>query len=323
MLHRRTFLKHTTFAAAALPLTGLSACTETNKSTSVMNQQEKIPSLKISLAQWSLHREIESGVLDPVDFARVAKERFQIEAVEYVNGFYQKDPTNEKFWLEMLRKSQEVGVKNLLIMVDEEGDLGQSNANKRQKAVENHYKWVNAAKILDCHSIRVNAFGDGERAALHDALVDGIGQLCDYAAKENIDVLIENHGLLSSDASFIINVIQAANRPNLGTLPDFGNWCLAKKWGSTQHNRCEEVYDRYRGVAEFLPYAKGYSAKSYAFDENGNETIIDYRKMLQMAKDGGYDGYIGIEFEGENMEETTGIKATKALIERVWKEIYK
>ena len=323
MITRRSFLKNTAFSTTGLSLGGLTACTNnsSNQTTTKMPTPKATPPLKISLAQWSLNRAFFADELDAKDFATIAKNDYGISAVEYVNGFYKESATDEAFWQDMKKRAADVGVENLLIMCDDEGDLGNSNDTERKKAVENHYKWVNAAKILGCHSIRVNAFGDGTETELHTALVDGMGQLCDYAAKENINILIENHGLFSSNGQFIINVIKTANRPNFGTLPDFGNWCLNEKWGSTQNNKCNEVYDRYQGVAEFLPYAKGYSAKSYKFDENGDETIIDYYKMIQIAKDGHYDGYIGIEFEGETMSEPAGIRATKALLEKAWARI--
>ncbi len=325
MITRRSFLKNTAYSTTALSLGGLAACTNNSstQTTTKMPTPKSIPPLKISLAQWSLNRAFFANELDAKDFAKIAKNDYDISAVEYVNGFYKDSASDEGFWQDMKKRSEAVGVKNLLIMVDDEGDLGNSDDSERKKAVENHYKWVNAAKLLGCHSIRVNAFGDGTETELYEALVDGMGQLCDYAAKENINILIENHGLFSSNGQFITNVIKKANRPNFGTLPDFGNWCLNEKWGSTQNNKCNEVYDRYQGVAEFLPYAKGYSAKSYKFDENGDETIIDYYKMIQIAKDGGYDGYIGIEFEGETMSELDGIRATKTLLEKAWAKVYR
>ena len=274
---------------------------------------------KISLAQWSLHRALEKGLVQAVDFAQIAQNTYGINAVEYVNQFYVNMVNSEKFWSQMKQNAENEGVKSLLIMIDNEGYLGNLNDTKRKKAVENHYKWINAAKILGCHSIRVNAFGEGETNLVHAALVDGLGELAAYGKKEDINVIIENHGLHTSNSEFMTNIIKEVENPFLGTLPDFGNWCLNAKWGSTQNNRCDDVYDRYKGVTEFLPFAKGVSAKSYAFDENGNETIIDYQKMLKIVKDFGFDGYIGIEFEGENMPEPDGIRATKALIERVWK----
>ena len=320
MTNRRTFLKKSVIGATTISLSGVIACT--NNTPATMATKKVIPELKISLAQWSLNRAFFANELDAKDFATISKETYGISALEYVATFYKDFARDESFWQDMKRRSDAAATKNLLIMVDDEGDLGNPNQTERNQAVENHYKWVNAAKMLGCHSIRVNAFGDGQKAIVHGALVDGMGRLCDYAAKEDINILIENHGLFSSDGKFIASVIDGANRPNLGTLPDFGNWCLNEKWGSTQNNKCNKVYDRYQGMAEFLPYAKGYSAKSYKFEENGDETIIDFYKMLQIAKDGGYDGYIGIEFEGEDMSEPEGIRATKALLEKAWAKVY-
>jgi len=276
-----------------------------------------IPSLQISLAQWSLNRAFFSKTLDPNNFAEIAIRDFNIKAVEYVNQFYVDYASKETFWNEMKTKADDVGVKSLLIMVDDEGDLGDANAAARQKAAQNHFKWVDAAKLLGCHSIRVNAFGPGTKTELKSALVDGIGQLLEYAQKEDINVLIENHGLHSSNGAYIAGLIKEMNVANFGTLPDFGNWCLNEKWGSTQNNKCSEAYDRYQGVRDFMPYAKGVSAKSYAFDKEGNETIIDFKKMIDLVKESGFEGYVGIEYEGEAMSEPDGIIATKTLLEKL------
>ena len=307
---RRSFVKKTLFGCVALmsPFTRVFASSSGLKST--------LP--KISLAQWSLNRAFFNGELNALDFPDIAKNSFGINAVEYVNAFYKEYGGNEKFWNQLKRKADEVEVKNLLIMVDDEGELGNPDNKERTRAIENHYKWINAAKLLGCHSIRVNAFGQGNKIKLKNTLVDGLGRLSDYGAKENINVLIENHGLHTSDAKFITSIIKEVNHPNLGTLPDFGNWCLNAKWGSTQNDKCTELYEPYQGVTEFLPYAKGVSAKSYNFDRNGNETFLDYRRFLKIVKESGFNGFIGIEYEGEKLSEPEGIKATKALIEKVW-----
>ncbi|WP_149276180.1 sugar phosphate isomerase/epimerase family protein [Pareuzebyella sediminis] len=316
MSDRRRFIKQATLGATALSVASTSAFYEMSK-TSL-----SLPShLKISLAQWSFHRALEKGEMNASDFAHIAKQNFGVHAVEYVNQFYTEKANNEKYWAEMKKRADDEEVTSLLIMVDEEGDLGSPDPLERIKSVENHYKWIHAAKILGCHSIRVNAFGEGDRASLKTSLIDGLGRLASYGAKENINILIENHGLHTSDAKFVVSIIEQVGNPYLGTLPDFGNWCLATKWGSTQNNTCSQVYDRYQGVSEFLPFAKGVSAKSYDFDLNGNETIINYHKMLKIVKDSGFNGYIGIEYEGEAISEPEGIWATKKLIEKVWNEI--
>lgn len=278
--------------------------------------------LKLSLAQWSIHRALESGDLKPENFAAIAKNDYGINAVEYVNGFYRDHATDVEFWKKMRATADSLGVKSLLMMVDEEGDLGNPNAEERSKAVENHYKWVDAASILGCHSIRINAFGEGSKEDVQIAMVDALKQLCTYAAKVNINVIIENHGLYSSDGKWIAEIMRQVNMDNVGTLPDFGNWCTSHKWGSTQEGKeCTEVYDRYQGVSETLPFAQGVSAKSYAFNEQGEETIIDYSKMLKLVKESGFSGYIGIEYEGDPLSEPDGIRATKALLEKTWSQL--
>jgi L-ribulose-5-phosphate 3-epimerase len=310
-MKRRSFLKNaqwssTAFTAASL----LTHCSKVGKEE-----------LKMSLAQWSLHRAFNEGRLKASDFASIAKNTYGIDAIEYVNGFYTDSGNDELFWNNMKIKADNEGVKSLLIMVDDEGDLGQANDQERKKSIANHYKWIHAAKILGCHSVRVNAFGEDNKEAFRAAIIDSMGQLAEYAAKENINIIIENHGLFSSDGKFISEIIRQVDKPNFGTIPDFGNWCLNAKWGSTQGDLCSEAYDRYQGVAEFLPFAFAVSAKSYDFNDKGEETKIDYYKMLQIVKDSGYNGHIGIEYEGSILSEPEGIRATKTLLEKVWKSI--
>ncbi len=277
------------------------------------------PELKISLAQWSIHRSIDSGLLKAENFAAIAKNDFGIQAVEYVASFYKAQAGDEGFWKMMRNRADSLGVRSLLIMVDGEGDLGSIKPEVRDSAVANHYKWVEAARILGCHSIRVNAFGDGPKDEVKAAMIDALTKLSTYAASRQINVIVENHGLYSSDGKWIADIMKQVNMPNCGTLPDFGNWCLNAKWGTTQDNVCTEVYDRYAGVSEMMPWAKGVSAKSYQFDADGNETIIDYPKLLNIVKATSFDGYIGIEYEGHDLSEPDGIRATKALLEKTWK----
>jgi len=309
--------------ASVVSAFSISSCK--NKSKEVKTMEHANPStnkaLKISLAQWSLHRAFKAKDLDPNNFAEIAMKTYNIDAIEYVNQFYVDHVLDESFWLDLKKKADDQGVKSLLIMVDDEGDLGNPDSKERNIAVENHFKWVNAAKLLGCHSIRVNAFGDGSELEVKNALIDGMAKLSQYAAKENINIIIENHGLFSSNAKFIADIIKEVGMTNFGTLPDFGNWCTNEKWGSTQNNKCTEVYDRYQGVSEFLPYAKGVSAKSYNFDGAGQDTIINYEQMLKLIKESAYDGYIGIEYEGEELSEHEGILATKNLLKSVWQNV--
>lgn len=311
---RRKFIQTSTVASLALSTGLLSSCQEKSKTEAATEKKQHM--LDISLAQWSLNQSFFNKKLDVNDFASISKSVHDISAVEYVNQFYVDHATDEKFWNEMRSRADNVGVKSLLIMVDAEGDLGNLNDKDRNQAVQNHYKWVNAAKLLGCHSIRVNAFGEGGKEQVGTALEDGLGKLAEYSAKENINVLIENHGLYSSDGAWIAQLIKKVNTPYLGTLPDFGNWCTNIKWGSIHGEGCEAVYDIYQGVSDFMPFAKGVSAKAYNFNEDGEETSIDFAKMIALVKDAGFSGHIGVEYEGSTMSEVEGIRATKALIEK-------
>ncbi len=280
---------------------------------------DKAP-LKISLAQWSLHRALEAGDLKAADFPRTAR-GFGIGAVEYVNQFYKGEVGKPGFWRELRHQSESEGVKSLLIMVDEEGELGALDSMERTVAVHRHQIWMDIARQLGCHSIRVNAFGKGARPELKSALVDGLGRLAEMGADMGIHVLVENHGYHTSDAAFMVGIIREVGNPYLGTLPDFGNWCLNQAWGSTQGGSCTESYDPLQGVKEFLPYAQGVSAKSYDFDDEEKETTLPYPALLQAVKDSGFTGHIGIEYEGNRLSEPDGIRATKHLLETTWRSL--
>jgi sugar phosphate isomerase/epimerase len=314
---RRRFIKTGMLNIGAASLAGitLAACGSENQTELVESPSETDELFfKISLAQWSLHRSLEDKRITAEEFPAVARERFDIAAVEYVNQFYVDHVTDESFWTSLNQRAKDNGIRNLLLMIDNEGDLGNTNDAERRQAVENHHKWVDAAHTLECHSVRVNGFGDGSREAVGAALADGLGSLAEYAGKAGIDVVIENHGLYSADAQWVLDVIRRTGRENCGTLPDFGNWCITNKWGSTQDGTCPEVYDRYQGVQEMMSVARGVSAKSYRFDETGQETTIDYGRMLRIVKDAGFTGHIGIEWEGSDVDEPAGIIATRDLL---------
>ena len=260
----------------------------------------------ISLAEWSLHRSIRAGKVDNKDFAKVAKEEFGISAIEYVNQFFKDKARDEAYLGELKTRAEDHGVKTLLIMIDGEGRLGDPNDAGRTKAVENHYRWVEAAKFLGCHSIRVNAGSQGSYDDQMSLAADGLRRLSEFAGEHGLNVIVENHGGLSSNGAWLAGVMEKVELENCGTLPDFGNFRVSG----------DEEYDRYRGVEELMPYAKAVSAKSHDFDEEGNETKTDYMKMLQIVKDAGYRGYVGIEYEGGKLDEFAGVAATKALLER-------
>ncbi|WP_316819338.1 sugar phosphate isomerase/epimerase family protein [Pedobacter nyackensis] len=264
---------------------------------------------KISLAQWSLHKTLFGGKLTNLDFPLKAKNDFGINIVEYVSPFFNKKETDQAYLKELLTRTKNEGIQNHLIMIDGEGHLGDKNEVARTKAVENHYKWIDAAKFLGCKTIRVNAAGDGSAEDVKMAAVDGLGRLSEYGKKNKINVIVENHGGYSSNGSWLSSLIKEVNNPYCGTLPDFGNFRIS----------ATESYDKYKGVEELLPYAKGLSAKSHDFDEQGNEVGIDYDRMFKIAKAGNWSGIVGIEYEGSRLSEDEGIRKTKVLLEKILK----
>ncbi|MGI8782120.1 MAG: TIM barrel protein [Acidobacteriota bacterium] len=267
----------------------------------------KDPLFKLSLAEWSLHRTLFEKKLDNLDFPKTAKLDYGIDAVEYVNQFFKDKAKDQKYLSELKRRSGDLGVRNVLIMIDDEGGLGEPDSAKRTQAVENHYKWVEAAKFLGCHSIRVNAYSTGSYQEQQERAADGLRRLAEFGAKHQLNVIVENHGGLSSNGEWLSGVIRKVNMPNCGTLPDFGNFDLGDG----------KLYDRYRGVRELMPFAKGVSAKSHDFDAAGNETHTDYRRMMKIVLDAGYHGYVGIEYEGDKHSEPEGIRLTKQLLEKI------
>jgi sugar phosphate isomerase/epimerase len=309
-ISRRKFLRQSSLTAGALMM---------YPALKAMIQQQ---GLEISLAEWSYHRSIEAGKLDHLDFAMKAKNEFGISAVEYVNGLFGSKKTNfkeagksSKYLSEMLKRSKDAGVVNHLIMVDEEGDLAGLKEKDRLKAVDNHRKWLEAAKFLQCKTVRVNLHGDGPTEDKKKVSIDSLGRLGAMAATMDLNVVVENHGSDSSKGFWLASIMKEVNKPNVGTLPDFGNFCITHPWGTTQDG-CDDAYDRYKGIEEMLPYAKGVSAKSYDFDAEGEQPLIDYKRMLDIVKASGFRGYIGIEFEGNTQPEEEGIRKTKALLEK-------
>lgn len=277
------------------------------------------PWFKISLAEWSLHRTLRKstseGGITNLDFPGVAKQQFGCAGVEYVNAFFRSPDAEGKdvargtdfgYLAELNAACSDAGVESLIIMVDGEGNLADADDARRRDAIENHFKWVSAAAFLGCHSIRVNAAGDGKPEEQAARAADSLRRIARVSGDYNIDVIVENHGGLSSDGAWLSDVMKRADHPRVGTLPDFGNFY---------------EYDRYQGVTDLMPFAKAVSAKSHDFDESGNETKSDYTRMLQIVKDAGYRGWVGIEYEGGGLDETAGILATKALLERVRTEL--
>ncbi len=278
--------------------------------------------IKFSLAEWSFNRALYAGKLDHLDFPAKAKNDFGISAVEYVNGFFggkkmdfKEAAKNTPYLNELLKRSKDAGVFNHLLMCDDEGPLSSVNEKERLDAVDNHKKWIDAAKFLGCLTIRVNLHGEGNPDDRKKASTDSLGRLGEYAGKVGLNIVAENHGSVTSDAGWMVDVMKKVNRNNVGTLPDFGNFCISHPWGTIQDG-CENMYDIYKGVELLLPYAKGVSAKSYDFDANGEQPKLDYKRLLGLVKASGFRGYIGIEFEGNTQPEDEGVRKTKMLIEK-------
>jgi len=303
VIDRRNFLKQSTQLVTCLGLTGLLE----NKSVAA----DKKPLFKISLAEWSLHRALFSKQLDHLDFAKVARNDYGINAVEYVNQFFKDKASDRSYLADMKKRANDLGVESRLIMNDGEGALGDPDESKRKQAIENHYKWVEAARFLGCKIIRVNAQSSGSYQEQLERAADGLRRLTEFGASQKIDVIVENHGGLSSNGAWLAAVIKKVNHPRCGTLPDFGNFDLGDG----------KQYDRYQGVKEMMPYAKAVSAKSHDFDEQGNETMTDYKRMMKIVIGAGYHSFLGIEYEGNRLSEPDGIRATKQLLERMQREL--
>lgn len=285
--------------------------------------EEKAPWFKLSLAQWSLHRAIGNHELDPLDFAKKAKE-MGFEGIEYVSGLYTK--TIETMGMEAVltalkENSETQGVENVLIMIDGEGNLASADEEERSQAVENHKKWVDAAQFLGCHSIRVNLFGSNDPEEWVANATLGLKALAEYGTSKNINVIVENHGGFSSHGELLATVIKNVAMANCGTLPDFGNFCIKRDSGGPWGGKCIEEYDKYKGVEELMPFAKGVSAKSYDFDADGNETTLDFPRFMKLVKAAGYTGYVGVEYEGNNLGEEQGIVLTRDLLLKIREDI--
>ena len=288
-------------------ITSLSASLAASSLLSNADHHKKKQLFEISIAEWSLHKSLFGKKISNLDFPVVAKKEFNISAVEYVNQFFKDKATDKNYLNELKKICDNEGVKSLLIMCDGEGKLGDPDKNKRINSVNNHKRWIEAAKHLGCHSIRVNASSSGSYDDQQKLAADGLSRLSEFASTHGLNVIVENHGGLSSNGQWLSGVMKSVNMKNCGTLPDFGNFRIGG--GKT--------YDRYKGVKELMPFAKAVSAKSHDFDDNGNEIHTDYHKMMKIVIDAGYRGYVGVEYEGSKLSEYDGIKATKKLLESV------
>jgi len=291
-MERRTFVLQAALAATAMP--------------ALLYRASAAVPFRISLAQWSFHKALFAKQMDHLDFARIARRDYGIEAIEYVNIFFRDRATDAAYLAEMNTRAKGEGVYQHLIMVDGEGALGNPDAVKRTQAVENHRRWLDAAKTLGCATIRVNAQSTGTPEEQQKLAADGLRALTEIAAPMQLNVIVENHGGLSSHGDWLVGVMKLVNHPRCGTLPDFGNFY---------------DYDRYQAVAEMMPYAKAVSAKSHDFDAAGNETHTDYTRMMQIVLRARFHSWVGIEYEGETTSEPEGVRLTLALLKRLQRQL--
>jgi sugar phosphate isomerase/epimerase len=298
------------WVALGLPLAA-AACSSPRVEAPPAPERRGMGTFQISLAEWSLHRALFNGEMDNLDFPRVAREDYGIDAIEYVNAFFKDKARDEEYLADLNTRCDDHGVKSLLIMIDGEGALADADDAARRVAVGNHVQWLEAAAALGCHSIRVNAAGTGKPAEQMARAADSLRWLAELATPYDLNVIVENHGGLSSNGKWLAGVMKLADHPRVGTLPDFGNFRIGG----------EQWYDRYMGMEELMPYAKAVSAKSHDFDADGRETNTDYWRMIEIVLSHDYHGYVGIEWEGGSVSEPEGIRLTKALLERVRDEM--
>ena len=330
---RRRIVRFVFAAVMAVGVMGFTSCKQEKKETEKMESEEMAeaeatPFFKLSLAQWSMHRMIREDGVDPYSFAEKAK-GWGFDGLEYVSQLYAKeleasgysDEAMQAFIDKSNAEAEKHGVENVLIMVDREGDLATADEAERNTAVENHYKWVDAAAAMGCHAIRVNLSGSEDPEEWIASSVAGLTALATYAKDKNIEVTVENHGGLSSNGALLAQVMEKVNMENVGTLPDFGNFCIRRADPSDYSKGCAEQYDIYQGIEELMPHALAVSAKSNVFDAEGNERNIDYQRILETVKKAGYTGFIGVEYEGDELSEEEGILATRDLLIKVGKSL--
>ncbi len=328
-MKRRDFIKNTAAATAGVGFaSGLPAF--------LLGDSRKELFFQIAISQFSFASEFWTKQLDPLDFASKSKE-LGIRGLDYCSMFYGGKAADTAYLNELKKRSVDAGSYNLRIMVDGEGVLGDLNETARLKAVDNHYKWMDAAAVLGCPMIRVNIEGEGKPEDVAKAAVDSLGRLIEYGKKQQIDVIVENHVGISCNGAWLANVMKELNSHHGGVLADFGNFCINRTKPETMDiagymkTKCLEEYDRYKGIEELMPYAKGVHAKTHLFDANGNDQETDFYRMFKIIKKSGFTGWVSIEYEGglfkmynkdsRYLDDYPGVTATKALVEKAGSEV--
>ena len=287
-MKRRTFLKVSAGSAFGFSIMPWSTSADEPPQTP----------FEISLAEWSLNKTLKTAKITNLDFPRVAKRDFDIDCIEFVDQFFADKAKDMNYLKELKSRAEGEGVKMGLIMLDTNGDLGASDQAERDEAVQKTFEWIDAAKFLGCHSVRVNARGPGDADELRPRIVESCSRLADYGAERKMNIVIENHGGLSSDPDWLVSVMKAVNKPNFGTLPDFGNF--------------PNTTNRYDAVEKLMPFAKGVSAKASRISQEGLVEETDFFRMMRIVRDAGYHGYVGVESSAAKQEdEARYIRATR------------
>jgi len=270
---------------------------------------------KVSIAPWSLTRK-PYGENDPdgihfLDYPLVARE-LGFEAIEHDNLHYPGDLPNDKHLAKMKQRTEEAGVTNTLILCGALGDIADSRKSRRKKANFNYERWIEAAQFLGCHQVRVVCSDhiDIDWDEKMKLTVEAVSKLADFAQGHSIELLIENHNGYTSNPNWLVEMIQKVNRPNCGILGDFTEWRI-------EQNPDVLYPDPYKGYEILAPYVKSVGAKSTTFDVLGNELVTDYPRMFEILNKVGYQGYIAVEYFGNDLPRRKGTTMTKELVERI------
>lgn len=314
-------MKYFSFLFAVIISISLIACIGKKDTVKSKDTSGIIQSLKTEphfvLAQWSFNKETFKGEMNTLDFINVAGE-LGFEGVEYVNQFFLDKVEDTEFLDGLKAAAKKANVKSTLLMIDKAGVLGDSDPEKRKDAVEQHKKWMDAAARLDCPTIRVNAHGDGTAQEMMDAVESSVKELSNYGKSIGVGVIIENHGMHSSDGKWLSELVGKVVPYGAGSLADFDNWCIEREGGALWGAPCIKEYDRYQGMKELLPTAKSVSVKAFEFDKDGYPIRTDFKKMFQLIHDAQYDEYLAIEFEGHDMPGLEGVKKTFEIAKKLY-----
>jgi L-ribulose-5-phosphate 3-epimerase len=282
-ISRRSFVERSLIVGAA----GIAAPSLIKNE--IMEQTPRMTRDDISLAQWALVSEVQSGKWKTLDFPKIARNDFGLNGIEFVNTLFEV-PT-EGYLQKLKKNAADSGVTMVLIMVDDEGDGCTATKEERRQFEINHRKWIDAAAFLGCHAIRTNCRGP-QNVNKDEALkyaTETYQMMMEYAVPAKISVLIENHGGVSNDANWMVSLMKAVDNLYFGSYPD---------WRAPSDN-----FDNIAYLQKMLPYAGGMSYRNQPTEEGT-------AKIIRMVKDGGYRGWYGIESSGRD-EIKKGIELLK------------